>query len=160
MELNYKLEEYSKQPIRATKGSSGYDLFANLYIGDGKERSMVYDNTRLLRLNPGDSILIDTGLSIELDWEHYEAQVRPRSGKSNKCIYVSLGTIDSDYRGSIKVFMHNQGEYPFDIKHGDSIAQLVFQRVEHPRWHRVSKLNDTDRGDKGFGHSDNETLDR
>ena len=96
-----------------------------------------------------------TGLHIALP-QGYEAQVRPRSGlalKHGVTLLNSPGTIDADYRGEIGVIMVNLSQEPFSIADGDRIAQLVVARHEVAEWQPVDVLNDTERGDGGFGHS-------
>jgi dUTP pyrophosphatase len=126
-------------PAYETPGSAGMDL-----------RSM--ENHRL---TPGMRCLVSTGLYIELP-EGYEAQVRARSGfavKHGIGLVNGIGTIDSDYRGEIKVCLINWGEEPFEIHEGDRIAQLVIGKYERVEWDLVSSLEDTIRGVGGFGSS-------
>jgi len=106
-------------------------------------------------LPPMETVLIPTGLSIELP-EGFEAQVRPRSGLAIKHqigILNSPGTIDSDYRGEIKVIMTNFGKQPFVVRRGDRIAQMVIQRYARVEWVEVESLEETARGGGGFGHT-------
>ena len=128
-------------PIYSTPGSSGMDLRANL-------------DTPLF-LQPQERQLIPTGLFIELP-KGYEAQVRPRSGLAIKqgitCLN-SPGTIDSDYRGEIKVILINLSSDIQAIAPGDRIAQMVVSKVERASWQLVDKLGDTSRNIGGFGHS-------
>ncbi len=96
-----------------------------------------------------------TGVAIALP-PGYEAQVRPRSGLALKYGVTLLntpGTIDSDYRGEIKVIMVNLGKAPFRIRDGDRIAQLIIQQVEQGRFLEVDELPSTSRGEGGFGHT-------
>ncbi|HVG12589.1 MAG TPA: dUTP diphosphatase [Flavisolibacter sp.] len=126
-------------PAYATAGAAGMDLRANL--------------TAPVQLQPGERSLIPTGLFIELP-EGYEAQVRPRSGLAIKqgitCLN-SPGTIDSDYRGEIKVILINHSGEEQLIQPGDRIAQLVFQKVERALLQEVSVLAGTEREAGGFG---------
>lgn len=128
-------------PAYATEGSSGMDIRANL------------DAT--ISLGPHERVLVPTGLFIELP-NNYEAQVRPRSGLALKqgitCLN-SPGTIDADYRGEIKVILINHSSEIQEIKNGDRIAQIVFQRVEKVILESVDEINDTHRGEGGFGHT-------
>jgi dUTP pyrophosphatase len=108
-----------------------------------------------LTISPGETALVPTGFRIELPPGH-EAQVRPRSGLAAKYgvgILNSPGTIDSDYRGEVKVILTNFGRQPFTIHRGDRIAQLVVARYERVHWQEVPALEDTARGDGGFGHT-------
>ena len=102
-------------------------------------------------------ILIPTGLYIEIP-EGYEAQVRPRSGlaiKNGITILNSPGTLDADYRGEIGVILINLSTEPFFINSGDRIAQLVFHKYEKAEFVEVEHLDETERGEGGFGHSGN-----
>lgn len=128
-------------PSYATEGASGMDLRANLddqIVLQSMERK-----------------LVATGISIELP-NGCEAQVRPRSGLAIKqgitCLN-SPGTIDSDYRGEIKVILINLSTEPQYINHGDRIAQLVIGKVHHATWQVVHELQGTKRSDGGFGHT-------
>ena len=97
--------------------------------------------------------LIPTGIKLAIP-EGYEAQIRPRSGLAlNHRIIIpnSPGTIDSDYRGEIKVLLLNMGEEPFTLSFGDRIAQMVFAPVAHAKFEDVKKLDETSRGSGGFG---------
>lgn len=97
--------------------------------------------------------MVPTGLFIELP-EGYEAQIRPRSGLAAKygiSITNSPGTIDADYRGEIKVLMVNLSKDPFTINPGERIAQMVVARYEQVEWEKVDKLEESARGEGGFG---------
>ncbi len=128
-------------PEYATQGSSGMDVRANI------EKSIV--------LQPLQRFLVPTGLCIEIPIG-YEAQMRPRSGlalKNGITCLNSPGTIDADYRGELKVILINLSNEVQTIEHGDRIAQLVFTKVEKVQLNLVQQLNDTIRGDGGFGHT-------
>jgi dUTP pyrophosphatase len=108
-----------------------------------------------ITLEPGDTALIPTGISIELPGD-YEAQIRPRSGLAiNHGITLlnSPGTIDSDYRGEIKIIMTNLGKKDFSITTGMRIAQMVFNKVYKGDFVLSAELSQTDRNKGGFGHS-------
>jgi len=128
-------------PQYATAGSAGMDLRANL--------------KQPVILKPLQRQMIPTGLFIELP-NGYEAQVRPRSGIANKqgitCLN-SPGTVDSDYRGEIKIILINLSDVEQTIHHGDRIAQLIIARVEQAKWELVQELNNSARGHGGFGHT-------
>ena len=128
-------------PAYATSGSAGMDLRANLEAP--------------VTLQPMERRMISTGIFIELP-TGYEAQVRPRSGLANKhgitCLN-SPGTVDSDYRGEIKVILINLSKEEQVINHGDRIAQMVVTKVEHVSWELVHQLDETTRGEGGFGHT-------
>lgn len=131
----FKLPEYE------TKGSAGVDLQA--FIGEP------------IVLKPMDRKLVPTGLFIELP-EGYEAQVRARSGLAIKhgiSLVNGIGTIDSDYRGEIKVILINLGNEDFTINSGDRIAQMVFIKHEQAEFELTEELQDTKRGAGGFGHT-------
>ncbi len=128
-------------PHYATDGSSGVDLTAAI------EEELV--------IGPGEFRRIPTGLSVEIP-PGFEAQVRPRSGLAHNHgigVLNAPGTIDSDYRGEIGVILINFGDEPFTIQRGDRIAQMVFASVTRATLQRVSELNDTRRGQGGFGHT-------
>ena len=106
-------------------------------------------------LHPGEIKLIPTGLAVSVPLG-YEAQMRPRSGLALKHgigLVNSPGTIDSDYRGEIGIIMINWGENPFTIGRGDRIAQMVVTKVCRAGIVEVEALDDTQRGEEGFGHS-------
>ena len=128
-------------PEYSTQHAAGMDLRANL-----KEEVI---------LGPFERMLIPTGLFIELP-VGYEAQVRPRSGlaiKKGITVLNSPGTIDSDYRGEIKVILINLSAENFVIQHGERIAQMVVAAHEHVEWENVEFLEETTRGEGGFGHT-------
>ena len=128
-------------PHYATPGSAGMDIRANL--------------SSPIILQPLQREMVPTGLFIELP-DGYEAQVRPRSGLANKqgitCLN-SPGTVDSDYRGEIKVILINLSSEEQMIQHGDRIAQMIISKVEKAKWQVVQQLNETQRGEGGFGHT-------
>ena len=134
---------HSRHPLPqyATPLSAGVDLRANL------DAPVI--------LPPMGRCLVPTGLRIALP-AGYEAQVRPRSGLALKhgiTLLNTPGTIDADYRGEIGVIMANLSAEPFTIADGDRIAQLVVARHETAEWEAVETLDDTERGEGGFGHS-------
>ena len=133
-------------PEYATEGSAGMDLCA----------AVASD----VELNSLETKLIPTGFAIELPLG-FEAQIRPRSGlalKHQVGILNSPGTIDSDYRGEVKILLTNFGRQPFTVKRGDRIAQMIIQRYTRVNWEEVEKVNDTIRGAGGFGHTGTDTL--
>ncbi len=128
-------------PKYETTGSAGMDLKATL--------------TEPIILAPTERKLVPTGLFIELP-KGYEAQVRARSGLAIKhgiTLINCIGTIDSDYRGEIKVPLVNLGTEPFEIKNGERIAQIIVAKYETVEWEIVKKLSKTERGEGGFGHT-------
>lgn len=128
-------------PAYETAHAAGMDLRADV------------DETTFLK--PMERKLIPTGLHIELP-VGFEAQIRPRSGLAFKHgigIVNSPGTIDADYRGEIKVLLINLSTEVFEINAGDRIAQMVVAKHETVNWDQVEVLNDTTRGEGGFGHT-------
>ena len=128
-------------PSYSTAGSSGMDICA----------AVREDYT----VNAGDTALIPTGFQIEIPWG-YEAQVRPRSGlalKHSIGVLNAPGTIDSDYRGEVKIILKNFGKENFVVRRGDRIAQLVICPVVRAEWEEVEAVEETPRGAGGFGHT-------
>jgi len=128
-------------PSYSTEGSSGMDL-----------RAAVDDKIIIKSL---ETVLIPTNLAVEIP-KGYEGQVRPRSGLAAKNFVTILntpGTIDSDYRGEIKVILTNFGKEDFVVNRGDRIAQLVITKVEKANIVEVQELNSTERNEGGFGHT-------
>jgi len=126
-------------PSHGSPGSAGFDLRAAI----GEE----------LVLRPGERLLVPTGLVLEIP-QGWEGQVRPRSGLALRHgigIVNAPGTIDSDYRGEVAVILINLGEAPFSLRRGDRIAQLVISRVEIVEWEETEALDESRRGDGGFG---------
>ena len=128
-------------PAYATKGAAGFDLSACI--------------STELTLAAGEIKLIPTGLSFEIP-EGYELQIRPRSGlaaKNGISIVNTPGTIDSDYRGEVKIIMVNHSKTPFVIKRGERIAQAVLNAAPQAQLIEAEELTDTTRGAGGFGHT-------
>lgn len=128
-------------PAYESEGAAGMDLRAAL--GDGE----------VITLEPGAKAMVPTGFSMALPIG-YEAQVRPRSGlaaKHSVTVLNSPGTIDSDYRGEVKVILINHGSSPFKIERGERIAQMVIAPVTQGVWTHVKELSETARGAGGFG---------
>ena len=126
-------------PKYETLFSAGMDLRANL------EQSIV--------IKPFQRLVVKTGLYISLK-PGYEAQIRPRSGlalKKGITVLNSPGTIDADYRGEIGVILINLSDSDFEINTGDRIAQMIIAKHETIEWETADKLDDSVRGDKGFG---------
>jgi dUTP pyrophosphatase len=106
-------------------------------------------------LQPLQRMLVPTGIFLELP-AGFEAQVRPRSGlaaKSGITVLNTPGTIDADYRGEVKVILINLSSEPFALQNGDRIAQMVVARHERIEWELSEELEQTDRGEGGFGHT-------
>lgn len=126
-----------KLPSYETPGAAGMDICA----------------AESLTLKPGTRQLVATGFALAIP-EGYEIQVRPRSGlafKQGISVLNSPGTIDSDFRGEIKVLLAHHGEEDFDIARGDRIAQIVVAPVQRATLNEVDELGDTERGSGGFG---------
>lgn len=143
MPIEIKIINTSKHPLPKyqTAQAAGVDLRANL--------------EKEITLLPLQRHLIGTGLFIELPIG-YEAQIRPRSGLAAKhgiTVINSPGTIDSDYRGEIKICLVNISNDPFIIKDGERIAQMVIARHETAQFVLVTKLSETERGEGGHGHT-------
>ena len=128
-------------PQYATNGSSGMDIRASLDIP--------------VTLQPLERTLVPTGLFVEIP-TGYEIQIRPRSGLAIKQGITCLntpGTIDSDYRGEIKIILINLSSEEQVINHGDRIAQMIIQKTERAEFEQVEFLNETERAAGGFGHT-------
>ncbi|MBN2569132.1 MAG: dUTP diphosphatase [Deltaproteobacteria bacterium] len=128
-------------PGYMTEGSSGMDVFAAV---KGEKVIM-----------PGERMLIPSGIMMGLP-KGYEAEIRPRSGLAVKygvTILNSPGTIDSDYRGEVKIVLINHGSEPFMVHRGDRIAQMIVNRVCRVSWNLEEDLEKTDRACGGFGHT-------
>ena len=124
-------------PAYATQGAAGMDVLA----------------AEDVTLQPGERWPVATGLALAIP-PGYEVQVRPRSGLALKhgiSVPNSPGTIDSDYRGELKVILINHGDKPFEVLRGDRIAQLVLGPVVRATWLKVDELAETARGEGGFG---------
>ena len=134
-----RLNSKVKLPKYKTDGSSGMDLMA------------FTEKTIIIR--PNSSALIPTGLSIAIP-QDTEIQIRPRSGlaaKSSVTVLNTPGTIDSDYRGEIKIILFNHGEKNFEVNNNDRIAQMILTPIEKIEFEEVVNLPDTLRGEGGFG---------
>lgn len=131
-----KLSDTASIPIYATEGAAGMDLFSDEEV----------------ELKPMEIRAVGTGIAVEIP-QGYEGQVRPRSGLALKGITVANapGTIDSDYRGEVKVILINLSGKKFKIEKGMRIAQLIISRCGRVEVEEVSELSDTKRGEGGFG---------
>ena len=141
--MKIKIVNKSKHPLPeyATPGSAGMDLRANIDAP--------------ITLAPGERKLIPTGIYIALP-VGYEAQVRPRSGLALKHgigLANMLGTVDSDYRADVGVILINLGQENFVVNDGDRIAQMVIAKHETAEWEVVEELDETERGEGGYGHT-------
>lgn len=141
IQIKIHMREGSQVPEYQSDGASGADICAFL--------------DKPYTLKPGETALIPTGIAIELP-NGYEAQIRPRSGLALKhgiTLLNTPGTIDSDYRGEIKVIITNFGQNDFIVTNGMRIAQMIFNRVYRGNFVVSDSLTTTDRNDGGFGHS-------
>ena len=139
MKLKIINKSKNENPSYATNGASGMDLRANL------DEELV--------IKSGEIELVPTGIFLEIP-EGYEGQVRARSGLALKygiSLPNGIGTIDSDYRGELKVILINHGKEDFVIKNGDRIAQIVFIKYEKAELEIVESIEDTERSEGGFG---------
>lgn len=128
-------------PAYETPESAGMDVRAAL--------------TEPVTLQPGERKLIPTGLRIQLP-SGYECQVRPRSGlalKKGITVLNTPGTVDADYRGEIGIILINLSNEPFEVAPGERIAQLVINQFTRIQWEPAQRLDETERGDGGFGHT-------
>ena len=134
-----RLSKNIELPKYETNGSSGMDLSANI--------------EKQIKLEPGKTSIIPTGISVSIP-KNFEIQIRPRSGlaaKSQISVLNSPGTIDADYRGELKVILINLGNKTFVVERGTRIAQMVLCPIVKAKFKEVDNLDDTDRGDGGFG---------
>jgi dUTP pyrophosphatase len=141
MKIKIVNKSLNELPVYSTKQSAGMDVRADL--------------SEPVVMRPLERKLIPTGLYIHLP-DGFEAQIRPRSGLAiNKGITVlnSPGTIDADYRGEIKIILINLSQEEFIINNGERIAQMIIAPYEQAEWHEVVQLDDSERGDGGFGHT-------
>ena len=134
-----KLNPDVELPVYKTNGASGMDLMAF--------------TEEPIKIAPNTSYLVPTGLSMAFS-EDYEVQIRPRSGlaaKNNITVLNTPGTIDSDYRGEIKIILFNHGKEDFVINNKDRVAQAILTPVVKMKFEEVDSLPDTLRGEGGFG---------
>ena len=141
--INVKIINRSGNPLPeySTPLSAGVDLRSS--------------SEEFIYLRPGERALIPTGIYLEIP-EGYEGQVRPRSGLAIKygiTVLNAPGTIDADYRGEVKVILANLGNGIYTVAKGERIAQLVFAKVEKATFVEVESLEETERGEGGFGHT-------
>jgi dUTP pyrophosphatase len=127
-------EEDAMMPKRGSSDSAGYDLYSN------EEGNIL----------PGQTKLYNTGLSFKVPFGTY-GRIAPRSGLSKKGIMVNAGVIDRDYTGPVKIMLHNLSESTYVVNKNDRIAQLIIEKIETPNIVLVDNLENTLRGDGGFG---------
>jgi dUTP pyrophosphatase len=134
-----KLNSLAKLPSYKTNGASGMDLMACI--------------EKPISLEPGKSCLIPTGLAVAFS-EKFEIQIRPRSGlaaKNNISVLNTPGTIDSDYRGELKIILFNHSNENFIINNNDRVAQMVLTPIVKMELEEINELPNSNRGDGGFG---------
>ena len=134
-----KLNSSAQLPSYKTSGASGMDLMACI--------------EKTINLEPGKSCLVPTGLSVAFPKE-YEIQIRPRSGlaaKNNISVLNTPGTIDSDYRGELKIILFNHSKVNFTINNNDRVAQMILTPIIKMELEESNKLPDSKRGEGGFG---------
>jgi dUTP pyrophosphatase len=131
VKLNY---EDAQAPTRGSDEAAGYDLYS-------------YENQTI---TPNKIKLIDTGISIRVPEGTY-GRIAPRSSVSKKGILINAGVIDRDYRGPVKVMVHNLSNNDYVINKNDRIAQLILEQIKTPPVELVEELDDTERGTEGFG---------
>ena len=134
-----KFDKNVKLPTYKTSGSSGMDLVA--YVKNK------------ITINPGKTVMVPTGIAVAIP-KNYEIQIRPRSGlavKKGISVLNTPGTIDSDYRGEIKIILINLSKESFVVKSGDRIAQMILCPIAKGKLQEVKNLPKTIRGRRGFG---------
>ena len=134
-----KLNQSVQLPSYKTRGASGMDLMAFI--------------EKPINLEPGKSCLVPTGLSVAFS-DEYEIQIRPRSGlaaKNNISVLNTPGTIDSDYRGELKIILFNHGSKKFIINNNDRVAQMVLTPIIKMELEEINELPESIRGKGGFG---------
>lgn len=132
------MSRHAKLPTRATSGSVGYDLYSS----------------ETVTIEPGLRVLVGTGLAVSVGNGRY-GRVASKSGLATRhSIDVGAGVIDRDYRGELKVLLINNGDKPYVVMKGKAIGQLILETCQTPNVTVVDVLDDTERGDKGFGSTD------
>lgn len=137
MEAKFKLKDPSFRPVKQTEGSSGYDVVSEISYA----------------IKPGETALIPLGFSVEVP-KGYEVQVRNRSGQARKGIIVAngVGTIDSDYRGTVGMLLFNSTSETYEISKGDRVGQIVFAKLPEVTIIEIAEeLSQTVRGSGGYG---------
>ncbi|MCG6944812.1 MAG: dUTP diphosphatase [Deltaproteobacteria bacterium] len=143
-------------PIRRVRGERDADLSLPQYMSDraaGMDLFAAVDAE--VTVQPQEAVLIPTGLAVAIP-AGFEGQIRARSGlaiRYSLAVINAPGTIDSDYRGEIKVALINLGKKPFTIHRGDRIGQMIISRVYRAQWDLREDLDETDRNEGGFGHT-------
>lgn len=139
MQVKIKLIDGGKIPEYKTKGASCFDCYARLAADE-------------IEVPAGKRVLVNLGFCLGLP-DEYEAVIRPRSGYSKQSVDIAIGTIDSDYTGEVKACVVNNTGGTLEIKNGERICQMKIQKSERFSFKIVEELEDTERGDGGFGHT-------
>lgn len=162
-----KLSKTAVLPTRATDGAAGYDLYADttgplVDYKDWAPDKLSYTEKKVYMLYEGLTVVVPTGIAIAIP-KGYVGLVYPRSGRATKNglrLANSVGVIDSDYRGEVKVALHLDPQFnghgkfkrtEFVVEPGERIAQIVFKKYEEADWLLVDELDETERGSGGFG---------
>jgi deoxyuridine 5'-triphosphate nucleotidohydrolase len=167
MSLNITLGSGSICPTRAYKDDAGYDLYAaeevilypHYYYMTEDDKNKVEESKDYVLIEgkklPKRSVIVPTNIQIALDHDSpFYAKILDRSSMAVKNIRVSAGVIDAGYRGNIGVVMSNDGYESYVVKKGEKIAQLIFHEILTPSIKVQDKLDETQRGDNGYGSSD------
>ena len=142
MVIKTKVGEHGSLPVRQHETDGGADLYATKFEGFGELNKAI--------IQPFGKLIVDTDVAMEIP-KGYIGDIRPRSGLFFKKGIICAGTIDSDYRGNIKVCLRNLTDEPVTILYGERIAQLCIIPIELCEFCKVDELSDTDRGENGFG---------
>ena len=142
MVIKTKIGERGSLPVRQHETDGGADLCAAKFEGFGELNKAI--------IQPFGKLIVDTDVAMEIP-KGYIGDIRPRSGLFFKKGIICAGTIDSDYRGNIKVCLRNLTDEPVTVLYGERIAQLCIVPVELCEFLKVDELSDTDRGENGFG---------
>ena len=143
-------------PVRRVRGELDADLPLPQYMSDRAAGMDLFAAVNAdVTIQPQEAALVPTGLAVAIP-EGFEGQIRARSGLAIRyglAVINAPGTIDSDYRGEIKVALINLGKEPFSIHRGDRIGQMIISRVYRAQWDLRDDLDETDRNEGGFGHT-------
>ncbi len=142
--------------VRITRGKAAKGLPLPSYMTEGAAgMDLAAAVKSKITVSPGERVMVPTGLRLSVP-SGYEMQIRPRSGlaiKHGVTVVNAPGTVDSDYRGEVKVLLINHGSDAWTLKRGDRIAQMVLAKVARVRWRAINRLEKTSRGKGGFGSS-------
>lgn len=141
MKIKIVLEPGAKMPVRSTEGAAAWDLFANISCST--------------KIYPVETMIISTGVRVQLPKGYYW-DIRIRSGLSTKhgiMLLNGCGVVDEDYRGIVRIPVIHMGDRPYVIEQGEKIGQAILQRYTEQEFEIVDKLDSTERGEGGFGHT-------